>query len=87
MSQEQTRSEKQVSDFEEGVWGHVTDSTQVDSAEVLSKKAAKKAAKEAVKITGSTSRRRAAASAKRESSEKSSNSSNAPRVSARRQRR
>ena len=87
MSQEQTRIEKQLSDFEEGVWGHVTDSTQVDSAEVLSKKAAKKAAKEAVKITGSTSRRRAAASAKRESSEKSSNSSNAPRVSARRQRR
>ena len=87
MSQEQTRIEKQLSDFEEGVWGHVIDSTQVDSVEVLDKKAARKAAKEAVKITGSTSRRRAAASAKRESSERTSSNSSAPRVSARRQRR
>lgn len=88
MQIEQKKIEKQLSDFEEGVWGHQTDSTQTDSVEVVDKKAAKKAAKTAA--TGTTASRRRTETATKEKKTKSSGGSSspsAPRVSARRQRR
>lgn len=82
---EQKKIEKQLTDFEEGVWGHVTDSTQQDSVVVVDKKAVKKTTKTATSTSGSP--RRSASTEKKSSSSASSSSSSAPRVSARRQRR
>jgi gliding motility associated protien GldN len=84
MVREQLRIEKQLSDFEEGVWGHEladsTDSVQVTEEKGL-RKVTKKTTKETTVASGSSRRR----TGKTESSEK--NSSSAPRVSARRERR
>ena len=84
MIREQLRIEKQLSDFEEGVWGHEladsTDSVQVTEEKGL-RKVTKKTTKETTVASGSSRRR----TGKTESSEK--NSSSAPRVSARRERR
>ena len=84
MVREQLRIEKQLSDFEEGVWGHeVADST--DSVQVVEEKGLRKVTKKTTKettVASGSSRRR---TGKTESSEK--NSSSAPRVSARRERR
>ncbi len=84
MVREQLKIEKQLSDFEEGVWGHEladsTDSVQVEEAKGL-RKVSKKAARQTTVASGSSRRR----TGKTESSEKSSAST--PRVSARRERR
>lgn len=87
MQIEQTKIEKQLSDFEEGVWGHQTDSTKTDSVEVLDKKVGRKSAKSS-STTNSSSRRRTESSTKEKTkSSGGSGSPSAPRVSARRQRR
>lgn len=82
---EQKKIEKQLTDFEEGVWGHVTDSTKLDSVAVIDKKTAKRTTKTTTSTASSTSRRRTATTEKKSNS--SASSSSAPRVSARRQRR
>lgn len=83
MVKEQKRIEKQLTDFEDGVWGHVTDSAKLDSLKkVQALKAENK--KGSKKSDPSTSRRRDSNASS--NSEKSAASS-APRVSARRQRR
>lgn len=83
MVREQLRIEKQLSDFEEGVWGHEvadSDSVQVEEAKGL-RKVSRKNTKQSTVAAGSSRRR----TGKTESSEKSSSS--VPRVSARRERR
>ncbi len=84
MVREQLKIEKQLSDFEEGVWGHeLADST--DSVQVVEENGLRKVSKKSsqeTKVNSGSSRRR---KGKTESSEKNSNS--APRVSARRERR
>lgn len=85
MANEQKRIEKQLSDFEDHLWGHaeaVADST--DSVAVADAKPAKKA-KKGKSETTSTKSRRSSQSQKQESA--ATESSSAPRVSARRQRR
>ena len=79
---EQKRIEKELADFEEGVWGHRTDSTKVDSLDENTKNASKKSKKSSL-----TTNRRRDKSTTSEKKSSSGSSSSAPRVSARRQRR
>ena len=84
MVREQQKIEKQLSDFEEGVWGHEvadSDSVQVEEAKGL-RKVSRKSSRQATAVASGSSRRR---TGKTESSDR--NSSAAPRVSARRERR
>ena len=86
LKKEQTKIEKQIVDFEEGVWGHRK--TPKDSAQAVADSIAalQKVTKKKSNTPKSTrSRRRTSASA--ESSEKSSSADAQPRVSARRARR
>ena len=89
MKKEQTRIEKELSDFEEHIW---TTATPLDSAaqaqadSIAAAQADKKHSSSKAKKSDSGSRRSKSSSAAAKSS-KSSGSSSAPRVSARRQRR
>lgn len=84
MVREQRRIEKQLSDFEEGVWGHEladsTDSVKVEDAKAL-RKVGRKNTSQAAVASGSSRRR----TGRTEAPER--NTSAAPRVSARRERR
>ncbi len=82
MVKEQKRIEKQLADFEEGIWGQLKDSTQVDSlADTKVEKNTRSNRKNNAKTDENNSRRRSVKSG--DSKPKSS----APRVSVRRQRR
>lgn len=81
LAREQARIEKQLADFEEGIWGHKADTTKVDS--VTPAKARRTTTTRTRTETTSSSRRRGGSS----SVKSSSSGSSAPRVSARRQRR
>lgn len=83
MVKEQAHIEKQIADFEKGIWGHATDSTKNDSLEMTQKKVKKTIRSSASSSADSRRRSGNAGSAKQEKSSASS----APRVSARRQRR
>jgi len=92
LTKEQKRIEKQLSDFEEGLWSvqELNDSTDSVDVADADKKSAKRSArssksKEAAVDKGSTSRRSSSSSSKRSKSSGSKNS--APTVSARRTRR
>ena len=96
MSAEQTRIEKQLTDFEENIWH--SPETRADSAALLaaakadSAKVSKTKSRATRNKTVDSDSRRAkasevAASSKREKSNTSGGGSGAPRVSARRQRR
>jgi len=93
MKKEQTRIEKEMTDFEEHIWTTPVDSAEmakkdsIEAAQKSSKKARKAAAKEE-KSTAKTSRssRRSSASKSKNSDGGSSSSSGAPRASVRRQR-
>lgn len=94
MKKEQNKIEKQIVDFEEGVWGHeVIDSTKLDSLKaVAEQKAAEQQSTKKPFLFGSSRRRTADASAAKEEKSASSKkeaapADEAPRVSARRQRR
>jgi gliding motility associated protien GldN len=98
MKKEQQRIEKQIADFEEGVWGHeIVDSTKLDSialAEIISAKQEKKSASVWGKRTKTPSSNNASASTTKKTvaetkKEKSASTATAApaRVSARRQRR
>lgn len=89
MNSEQKKIEKQLTDFEEGVWGHViasADSTKKDSVLMVELKEEKTEKKV---TTARASTRRTSSSANGGATQKSSSSSrsSAPGVSARRQRR
>ena len=89
MKKEQQRIEKQIVDFEEGVWGHeIIDSTKLDSI-ALAEAAAPKAAKKSGSTWGKRTKTPTATttSAKSTPATKKESAPTAPRVSARRQRR
>ena len=89
MKKEQLRIEKQIVDFEEGVWGHeIIDSTKLDSI-ALAEAAAPKAAKKSGSTWGKRTKTPTATttSAKSTPATKKESAPAAPRVSARRQRR
>ena len=89
MKKEQQRIEKQIVDFEEGVWGHeIIDSTKLDSI-ALAEAAAPKAAKKSGSTWGKRTKTPTATttSAKSTPATKKESAPAAPRVSARRQRR
>lgn len=91
MKKEQMRIEKQIADFEEGVWGHeIVDSTKLDSI-ALAEKAEGKTNRKTSSVWGKrskTSSASAATSTGETKKEKSNDASPATaRVSARRQRR
>lgn len=90
MKKEQQRIEKQIVDFEEGVWGHeIIDSTKLDSI-ALAEAAAPKAAKKSGSVWGKRTKTPTAtttAPAKSTAGAKKESAPAAPRVSARRQRR
>lgn len=81
MIREQLKIEKQITDFERGIWGYIPeDSTKADSVVVLSKKSA--GSRKSADTSTSGSRRRNSVT-----KEKEPRAETAPRVSARRQRR
>ena len=94
MAREQKRIEKQLSDFEQHVWGHSTDSVAADStAQAVEEEKGKKASR----ASGASSRRASSRRSEKEENDKpkvsrsrreSGNSGSAtPRVTVRRQRR
>lgn len=84
MKQEQQRIEKQITDFEEGVWGHeIIDSTKLDSIALA--EAALKTEKKSGTVWGKRTKTPTASTAAKR--EKSAPAPATPRVSARRQRR
>lgn len=85
MVKEQKRIERQLTDFEDHLWGHVAVNDTLDSLKVEDPKATKKSrSKKESSSVNSSSRRSKKSEA---SSSASSSASSAPRVSARRQRR
>ena len=85
MSKEQKRIEQQLTDFEEVVWGHRTDSTDsVPAVAAKPEKVKRTSARRETSVQAGSSRRRNSETTK-EPKQKSENA--APRVSARRQRR
>ena len=89
LKKEQLKIEKQIVDFEEGVWGHeIIDSTKLDSI-TLAKMAAEKTEKKSSSIWGRRTKTPSASSAKSSADTKKEKESApaAARVSARRQRR
>lgn len=85
MQYEQKKIEKQLTDFEEVVWGHRADSTDsVSAAAPKSEKVKKSTRKSDTSVSSGGSRRRSSGSSKEQ---KVKSESSAPRVSARRQRR
>ena len=85
MSREQKKIEQQLTDFEEVVWGHRTDSTDsVPAVAAKPEKVKRTSARRETSVQAGSSRRRNSETTK-EPKQKSENA--APRVSARRQRR
>lgn len=85
MSREQKKIEQQLTDFEEVVWGHRTDSTDsVPAVAAKPEKVKRTSARRETSVQASSRRRRNSETTK-EPKQKSENA--APRVSARRQRR
>ncbi|MBO7068170.1 MAG: gliding motility protein GldN [Bacteroidaceae bacterium] len=92
MKKEQLRIEKQITDFEEGVWGHeVVDSTKLDSTALAEKTGEKAEKKKTFSIWGRRTKTPTATTSKNttDTAKKEKNGGAAPaaRVSARRQRR
>ena len=89
LKKEQQRIEKQIVDFEEGVWGHeIVDSTKLDSIALA--QAAQKPEKKSGSVWGKRTKTPTATTTKTTTEakkEKSAPAPAAPRVSARRQRR
>lgn len=93
MKKEQQKIEKQIADFEEGVWGHeIIDSTKLDSIALAEKAGAKTTAKKSSSVWGrrtktptATTTDKSTANTKKEKSAASESAT--ARVSARRQRR
>lgn len=92
MKKEQQKIEKQIVDFEEGVWGHeIVDSTKLDSA-ALAAKVAAKADKKASSVWGKRTKTPSASTTTKKTAEPKKEKEAEPaatpaRVSARRQRR
>ena len=89
MKKEQQKIEKQITDFEEGVWGHeIIDSTKLDSI-ALAENAEGKTTRKSSSVWGRRTKTPSANSAKNSAANKKENagSTAAARVSARRQRR
>ena len=88
MKKEQEHIEKQIVDFEEGVWGHeIIDSTKLDST-ALAELNAVKAEKKSANVWGKRTKTPAATTtAKKTAEARKEPAPAAPRVSARRQRR
>lgn len=86
MTKEQKRIEKEIADFEDGVWGHMSHEDSLRAAQADSLLLAKQGTK---RTRTTTSTRRSSSSAIKAPKTKSSGGSgaSAPRVSARRQRR
>lgn len=87
---EQKRIEKQIADFEEGVWGHMSHEDSIRAAREDSIRAANKPARErkaSARQAAGSGRRSSATKAPRQKSSGGSGSSGAARVSVRRQRR
>ena len=90
LSKEQKRIEKQIADFEEGVWGHMSHEDSIRAAREDSIQAANKPARErkaSARQAAGSGRRSSATKAPRQKSSGGSGSSGAARVSVRRQRR
>jgi hypothetical protein len=86
MIKEQKRIEKEIYDFEEGVWGHMTKEDSIKAAREDSIRLAKEAPK-AKKKSATTRNRKPSGSSSSVKAPKQSSSGSAPRVSVRRQRR
>ncbi|MBQ0049939.1 MAG: gliding motility protein GldN [Bacteroidales bacterium] len=82
MVKEQRRIEKQLTDFEDHLWGHVELTDTLDSTQVETPKTTKKSRQQKDTTTVSSTSRRT-----KSKSDSASEASPAPRVSARRQRR
>jgi L,D-peptidoglycan transpeptidase YkuD (ErfK/YbiS/YcfS/YnhG family) len=85
MKKEQEKIEKQIVDFEEGVWGHeIVDSTKLDSIALAN---AAKTEKKSASVWGRRTKTPTAISDKSTANTKKEKAPAAARVSARRQRR
>ena len=86
MVKEQKRIEKQLTDFEDHLWGHTEQNDSLDSIAAVTDTKSKKSKKKSASVSSddSSKTRRSGKSSK---ADKESSSSAAPRVSARRQRR
>jgi hypothetical protein len=88
MTKEQKRIEKEIYDFEESVWGHMTKEDSIKAAREDSIRLAKEAPKAKKKPTSSRRSSSSNSSSVKAPKQKTSGSSgSAPRVSVRRQRR
>jgi hypothetical protein len=88
MVKEQKRIEKEIFDFEEGVWGHMSKEDSIKAAREDSIRIAKEGTKAKKKVTAKRSSKSSSSSSVKAPKQKSSGSGgSAPRVSVRRQRR
>lgn len=88
MVKEQKRIEKEIFDFEEGVWGHMSKEDSIKAAREDSIRIAKEGTKAKKKVTTKRSSKSSSSSSVKAPKQKSSGSGgSAPRVSVRRQRR
>lgn len=88
MVREQKRIEKEISDFEDGVWGHMTHEDSIKAAKADSLRIANGEVKPKKKSSATTSvRRKSTPSAKKSGGSGNSGGSGSSRVSVRRQRR
>lgn len=87
MMKEQKRIEKEIYDFEEGVWGHMSKEDSIKAAREDSIRIAKEGPKAQKKTARRSSKSGGSSSVKTQKPKSSGGGSSAPRVSVRRQRR
>lgn len=89
MVKEQKKIEKEIADFEDGVWGHMSHEDSIKAAKEDSIRMAKEGSKPKKRVSSASSRRSSSGSSSVKKTPKSSGSGStgSPRVSVRRQRR